>query len=74
MQSAPALTPKRCAKTLRESPKESQMPPTTPPAKTLPEEPSKRLGEALLKLTPEQREEAMRIAAKLLAIKAKKFR
>jgi hypothetical protein len=50
------------------------MTPTTPPSKTSPEERLKRLGDSLLKLTPEQREEAMRIAAKLLAIKAKKFR
>jgi len=50
------------------------MTPTTPPSKTLRDESLKRLGEALLKMTPEEREESMRIAAKLLAIKAKKFR
>lgn len=43
-----------------------------PDSKTLPAKPSPKLGAALLKLTPAQRKQAVEIAAKLMAAKAKK--
>ncbi len=66
--------PKPCAKmpptALKTNSRISTMQDSKPTQKTL----SPKLIEALRKQTPEQREEAMRIVAKLLAIKAKKFR
>jgi hypothetical protein len=47
------------------------MTPTTPPSKTVRDEALKRLGHVLLNLTPEERDQAVRIAAKLLAAKAR---
>lgn len=45
---------------------------STPKYSDLREQQLKRLGDALLALTPEKRQEALRIAGKLLAIKARK--